>query len=330
MTESKRWKEIDALYTIGIILVLIGHSHSSDWSVLQGTALERLIQFIYTFHMPLFYFVSGFLFQNSGALRAKGYRRWIGEKAIRLLTPYFFWSLLAAAPKYYLEHGSLDGLGAVIAAVFVNPRAGVWGHFWFLPVIFLTYAVFGLLRSAGKDDLKTSLCALAAALLLYFLPIRSNLLGYSDLRASLLFFAVGVLVRRAWEGKSRTPLPKWGALLGAALCLIITGLCVVFTDAALNKPAAGLLTALLMLAVCWFAAEHMNLGSWFSEHNLTLYMFSWFFQSAAMVLCAGLSRHSTFLIMFFAGLCGPSAVIFLYQKLPFLHRRFIRILLGMR
>ena len=55
MAESKRWKEIDALYTMGIILVLIGHSHSSDWSAIQGTAWEKGIYFIYTFHMPLFY-----------------------------------------------------------------------------------------------------------------------------------------------------------------------------------------------------------------------------------------------------------------------------------
>ena len=88
MAESKRWKEIDALYTMGIILVLIGHSHSSDWSAIQGTAWEKGIYFIYTFHMPLLYFVSGFLFQNSGALLIKGYKHWLCDKAVRLLTPY--------------------------------------------------------------------------------------------------------------------------------------------------------------------------------------------------------------------------------------------------
>ena len=51
-----RLKEIDVLYFLGIFLVLIGHSHSSDWSQFEKTILERIINFIYMFHMPLFFF----------------------------------------------------------------------------------------------------------------------------------------------------------------------------------------------------------------------------------------------------------------------------------
>lgn len=64
--KARRWNEVDFLYTIGIVLVLIGHSHSSDWSQFENTVLLNVIRFIYTFHMPLFFFIAGFLFQNSG------------------------------------------------------------------------------------------------------------------------------------------------------------------------------------------------------------------------------------------------------------------------
>lgn len=40
MAEKRHWKEIDALYAIGIILVIIGHSHSSDWSKFVGMPLD--------------------------------------------------------------------------------------------------------------------------------------------------------------------------------------------------------------------------------------------------------------------------------------------------
>ena len=55
MKTGKRYPWIDVLYSIGIILVIFGHSHPSDWSVFSGTFFEKLIIFIYTFHMPLFF-----------------------------------------------------------------------------------------------------------------------------------------------------------------------------------------------------------------------------------------------------------------------------------
>lgn len=51
MNLSKRYPKIDILYTIGILLVLFGHSHSSDWSTFEGTILQSAIEFVYTFHM---------------------------------------------------------------------------------------------------------------------------------------------------------------------------------------------------------------------------------------------------------------------------------------
>ena len=51
---TKRLKEIDFLYTLGTILVIFGHSHSSDWTRIAGTPYEYINNFIYTFHMPLY------------------------------------------------------------------------------------------------------------------------------------------------------------------------------------------------------------------------------------------------------------------------------------
>ena len=79
---KKHWNEIDGLYALGILLVLMGHSHSSDWSRFQNTPLVSIIKFIYTFHMAMFIFVAGFLFQNSDSLTKIGYRKWLQDKEI--------------------------------------------------------------------------------------------------------------------------------------------------------------------------------------------------------------------------------------------------------
>ena len=53
--KKKHYTEIDHLYTIGVVLVILGHSHSSDWDTFSGTILETALEFLYTFHMPLFF-----------------------------------------------------------------------------------------------------------------------------------------------------------------------------------------------------------------------------------------------------------------------------------
>ena len=95
---GKKWEEVDVLYAIGIILVVLGHSHVSDWSFFSGTAVESMISFIYVFHMPLFFFIAGFLFCNSDSLSKKGFAKWICDKVIRLMTPYIVLSVLAILP----------------------------------------------------------------------------------------------------------------------------------------------------------------------------------------------------------------------------------------
>lgn len=42
MKSVKRYPWIDVLYTIGIVLVILGHSHPSDWTVFNGTIFEKL------------------------------------------------------------------------------------------------------------------------------------------------------------------------------------------------------------------------------------------------------------------------------------------------
>lgn len=331
--KARRWNEVDFLYTIGIVLVLIGHSHSSDWSQFENTVLLNVIRFIYTFHMPLFFFIAGFLFQNSGRLENDGLKKWIKDKFIRLLIPYFFWSLIALVPKYYLENRSIAGLGVAVINLAINPRAGVWGHFWFLPVIFLTYAIFGVGRSLIKNEKCLVYGSFAVSMIIYFLPVTTSVLGLADLRSSLVFFAVGTIANRL-----RSLLDKmreghhWKSFLS---CVFLTLVCVLLTDPSYQNRAVGLLVAILMIAACWLAATMVKRGritAWVSSHNFTLYIFSWFFQATMMAVCGkmNLGWISTFFLMFSAGAIGPTMVILIYEKTTLLQRSVIKLIIGAR
>lgn len=57
MKSVKKYPWIDTLYTIGIMLVILGHSHPSDWTLFSGTIFEKVILFIYIpYAFLLFYF----------------------------------------------------------------------------------------------------------------------------------------------------------------------------------------------------------------------------------------------------------------------------------
>ncbi|MBM6945118.1 MULTISPECIES: acyltransferase family protein [Bacteroides] len=79
MKERIEW--VDIIKFTGIFLVVLGHSISAT-----NKELEIFRNFIYSFHMPLFIFISGYLYKKRG----------IANDIITLLLPYFIYQLTNA------------------------------------------------------------------------------------------------------------------------------------------------------------------------------------------------------------------------------------------
>ena len=78
---KKRINWVDALKGFGIILVVIGHAGCPNW----------LVRWIYIFHMPLFFLLSGLMAKESEYLRGG---QWIKRKTRSLLWPYLIFGIL--------------------------------------------------------------------------------------------------------------------------------------------------------------------------------------------------------------------------------------------
>lgn len=333
MVEKKRDLRIDALYAIGTLLVLIGHSHSSDWSVFRGTVLEQIINFIYVFHMPLFYTIGGLLFQRSNRIERDGYRKWICEKTLKLLTPYIILSLLAAIPKYYFEKKTLSGIGKLVFETIFAPRLGVWGHFWFLPVLFLLYAAFGMIRQLFKRKFTTceNIIIIMLSVILFFMPHETVWLGFSDFKTAVFYFAVGITVEclTAKKNQLSSRIYKLGwILIGTAISIIIFRYIK-------NTEVVKLILSIIMITVCWQLADlicNCSAVQWLGQHNYTVYIYSWLFQSIAMIVCdyKHLPWQGTLIVMFCVGLVFRIILIKFYEKLTFLHCRFCDLMIGMK
>lgn len=94
MTSGKKhYRELDIAKGIGIILVVFGHSITQYNNQVSGI-WSVIYNFIYSFHMPFFFLISGILSTRLLDKSIQEKKVSIRKKAVRLLVPYFFIGLL--------------------------------------------------------------------------------------------------------------------------------------------------------------------------------------------------------------------------------------------
>ena len=185
-----RTEWVDYAKAIGIILVVYGHvarglQHAG---ITINEALFSVIDsVIYSFHMPLFFFLSGLFFIHS--LNNRGPMGTIGNKLETVFYPYVVWSLLQGVVEVAMAHYTNgDVTLREVSSVLWHPRA----QFWFL------YALFMIMVIASFIYYRVNavwIGVLAFVFLLVYassnqLPHEANLeLIYQN----FFFFAAGIL-----------------------------------------------------------------------------------------------------------------------------------------
>lgn len=130
--ENKRDVSLDIAKGIGIILVVVGH-------VIHGPVQS----FIYLFHVPLFFLISGILYKPVDIKTS------IRKNTFIYLIPYFayLFFFLLVAPKPHLET-MLDSWGTQhpITAIVLGGRhlVSYAGTFWFISCLYFTILIAGM------------------------------------------------------------------------------------------------------------------------------------------------------------------------------------------
>ena len=133
---------VDCAKGIGIILVVYGHVARGLINAglpIDANLFSLVDSIIYSFHMPLFFFLSGLFFFNS--LEKWGGVGLVVSKVDAILYPYVLWSILQGVIEVILSNytnGSLT-YGEVFSFAW-HPRA----QFWFLYVLFFIFAIFSM------------------------------------------------------------------------------------------------------------------------------------------------------------------------------------------
>ena len=133
---KKYYKELTLMKGIGIILVVFGHSYSfKGFNILNNNLINRyLYDTIYSFHMPLFFLISGFLSnKNKDNLSKKYYV----IKIKRLLIPYIFINMIDIIPRH-LFINFVNNKSNGLERVLLYSGAATW----FVYTLFLLFLIF--------------------------------------------------------------------------------------------------------------------------------------------------------------------------------------------
>ncbi len=326
----------------GIILVVLGHSGFEE-EIIQ-TKFSGLHSWIYTFHMPLFFLISGFLFSLTNPEMKKACTgQFIWKKTKRLMVPYFVLGTIIFAIKYVLSglsHAAREFTVANFFKMFFFPSASysTIGHLWYVFTLFFIFLlVLGFICIRVLSESNVKLCIVTAGLWLfcYFLP-TIQVFNLTSILYYAPFFVLGILLQRNYQSLSAVFENRNG---GGYKCLLYFAL----TVACLFLPISGLYAQILRaiigilfsLSLCDLIIRKLpRLEEWmvgFSNKTYTIYLLSWFgHYMVKVVLVNVLNCHYLLVVagMFAGGLLFPLAVCWLVDKVPFLNKKGLRLIIG--
>ena len=174
---TKRIEYIDIAKGIGILLVALAHA---DISLIS----PYLHRFIYSFHMPLFFFLSGYFFNpeiSFGGLLKKRFNT--------ILKPYFVTILIIyIASLSFTNMRFVNAFGRILRSFYATGYYIDWVQLWFLPSLFVT-SLFAFILYRGvlirfnnryvRWLILLGVQAIAVATLGLFYPFSVSLLGKS-------------------------------------------------------------------------------------------------------------------------------------------------------
>lgn len=218
--DKKRIEWVDILRGISMILIVYWHI------IIQCDKLSGLTKYMATFHIPIFFMISGFVFKIK---EDKKYKSYIWEKFKRLMVPYFVFAFLFLIPFYIFEK-EINICKSIFGIFYGNGNDGLLKQnspLWFLPCIFISYQFFYWIEKSSlkfKNKVKniyvyicSSLLFLICGFISYFIPHFRLPWGIDVAIVLSFFFSIGKIIRIVYE---RWKNNKYYKAIGVALIII--------------------------------------------------------------------------------------------------------------
>jgi len=320
--DSKAWVEwVEYAKALGIILVVVGHTLrglADTGASVPGAWLADA--WIYAFHMPLFFYLSGLFLERSCAqVRSSGgLWRFIASKTRRILWPYAVWSIIQEVCR--------SATGASESPLYELWRIAFQPvmQFWFLYVLFAVLMLYAAWRKAGLHWFGF----VTAAIALYVAVSLGMPLGDWGVLYQIVIFApyvaIGVLVSQC--GKpfefSRWSLASIVSVAASAYAAVLAAAWIGWTNtlgAMLPVALAGVAGSVALGIIL----SRTRCASWLTllgRHSLEIFVAHTIFSAAFRQGLFAIDIQSPWIHLaggVLVGVAGPLTLVWLCRRMRF-------------
>lgn len=256
---TERLTDIDRAKGFAIFLVVLGHIVAGDLPA--GNAwFGYVITVIYSFHMPFFMYLSGFVMMYTyRRLDSAGdYGRYVIGKFNRLAPGFFVFAVIILVGKIltsrFLHVDNMpEGFFEGIRSILLTPGVSAAKSLWFIYVLFEFYLVVPLLLLVSGGRV---LPIVAIGATIHFIPSTHYFMldGFFEY---LIYFSIGAFAATAY-GQYRDHLDRYR---GLALSLFLASFALLFMP--ISMQVAKLVIGLLSIP----AIHSLIRWGWFSQSS---------------------------------------------------------------
>lgn len=270
---------VDMVKGMAITLVVFGHTlqgmiHRAWWATPESAFIDA---FIYSFHMPAFFFVSGLFVGKSMKRRTSA--QFLFSKFETLLYPYLLWLFIDMAQQPLTAH--FRSSSVIVSPLSYFRQALMGNQSWFLECLFLCM-VLTLLTARLPDWLR----ALLAMLVCVATPV-TGITAVDYLVREWAFVAIGQLVGSRIATLEQLRKSYATIVLLGLICVQLAAVMFLSPVLALSPQRSRLLFLFLGLAgtaglFCvtriLYATKLAVLIAWTGEASIAIYVLSPFVQ----------------------------------------------------
>lgn len=290
-------KFIAYLQIIGIILVVLGHSlHEYPYDKYGNLLVYRML---YSFRMPLFIFVSGFLMLFTTRITKKKrptIKGFISLKVQRLLLPFIVLTLVTFIPRTMMSGIADDAITLSIESLAKSLLYGnhmVIPYFWFLQASFIllitTYAIITICEYYEIGHHYIYIGLIIAASILLLIPCTPTKLLSLDRVAELgIYFIAGTTYCR--YAKQIDKYIPWTSFPFLIFIAAIWGLLFFITENTPFMPVCSFFGIGMCICLAkMLEYNHITVLDHLIGANYIIFLLSWYFN----VLSQQILHHYT-------------------------------------
>lgn len=324
---------IDILKSIACICVLLGHviSGIQKANFTVSPLLYHLCRYIYLFHVPCFFFASGYLYANKQFVNMKEYIRFVCKKFITLGIPYLACSVFYVFFSSFFSSEMNPNTSYTLIYLFNIWKSPV-AQYWYLYALLEMFIIVPVVEIIfGRNN---KIYIWIGFIMLAFL-VHSNILCISFVAQYSYLFYMGVVFHELYKNRMKNDLSRMSSSFrGRVFCIGGITLYLIYAVAVNLLPAEAdyllriiitPLLVLIMLGESFAISERKNciytFLLWLSKYTLYVYLFHTCFSGTMRILLRRLGITNCWFLTIAGitvGFVGPVLLAKIMRKNPVL------------